>query len=151
MLYCLKSLFVLSDALHFIFHTTRQDILRMVRDFVLRWTCVIPQHQSHHLQESLSATANRSHLSLTLSFLCVSSVHLVSNKTPTSKMPPFFLFLFFDCFYSRWKRAVRFCIGVWLRLHCRNLVCQVFFLPLYCYVLWHRDMVSPEYLCCIQK
>lgn len=79
----------------------------LVRDFMMWWTCVIRQYQSHHLQESLSETATQSHFWLMLNFLCI---HLVSNRTTTaqksnrttSKVPPFFL-LFFGCFYWRWK------------------------------------------------
>jgi hypothetical protein len=43
-------------------------------------------------------------------------------------MPPFFL-LFLAVFTGD-GRPVGFCIGAWLRLHCRNSVCQVFFVYL---------------------
>jgi hypothetical protein len=128
----------------------------LVRDFMMWWTCVIRQYQSHHLQESLSETATQSHLSLMLNFLCI---HLVSSRTTTaqkskrattSKMPPFFL-LFFGCFYWRWKTCRilhRSVIKITLQ---KFSLPSVFCLPLYCYVLWPIDMVNPEFLRCIQE
>jgi hypothetical protein len=109
----------------FLYNSTGGQTL--VRDFAMRWIwCDSPTCKWHQSQEFLSATANRSHLSLMLSFLCVECA--LSNRTTASKMPPFSLSLFWQFLYWRWRRAVGFCIGLWWRLHCRYSVCQVLFL-----------------------
>jgi hypothetical protein len=129
----------------FVYNSTGGQTL--VRDFAMRWIWCGSQTCKWHLwQEFLSARANRSHLSLMLSFLCVQCP--LSNRTTASKMPPFFLSLFWQFFFLLgMEKSCRILHRTVMKITLQIFsLPSVFFILLYCCILCHRDMVCPESL-----